>query len=280
MISLEPHETQPSIPELVQLCKTVARVAGEYVRENTPERVEVAATKTTDTDVVTAMDRACEQLIKDAIAAERPADGFLGEESAGVRGSSGLTWVVDPIDGTVNYLYGLDSYAVSVAVVAGDPTPAGWDILAGAIYDIPGGEIWWAGQGQGAWHEGRQLRIEGAVPLDKALVGTGFGYAAARRAYQAALLTHVLPQIRDIRRIGSAALDLCRVAAGRLDALYEIGLHPWDYAAGTLLVTEAGGITSGLGAEPVSEEMFIAGSGSLVAALRDSLERAAREIAD
>ncbi|GAA2514699.1 inositol monophosphatase family protein [Rarobacter incanus] len=246
--------------ELERIAVDIAREAGEYIRANAPATVEVAATKTTDTDVVTAMDRAVEALIRDRLARVRPGDGFYGEESDPDTSDTGITWVVDPIDGTVNYLYGLGSFAVSIAAVAGEMTVGGWTALAGAVHDVPGAITWHAARGNGARREGVKFTMPGAKELGHCLVGTGFGYDPRRRIVQAQTLVTVLPRIRDIRRIGSAALDLCRVAAGNLDAMYERGLYPWDFAAGGLLVEEAGGQVIGLRGKAPSGQMLVAGA--------------------
>ncbi|GAA2248700.1 inositol monophosphatase family protein [Rarobacter faecitabidus] len=259
------------IEALAALARTVAVRAGDHIRRNSTDAVEVAATKSSQTDVVTAMDREVEGLLREWILAARPDDGFLGEEDGSVAGTSGLTWVLDPIDGTVNYLYGLDSYAVSVAVVSGEPDPLHWTAVAGAVHDVPRERTWWAGLGRGAWYGERRLTIPPAQPLGFALVGTGFGYDERRRRVQAEVLLDVLPRVRDIRRIGSAALDLCRVAAGQLDAMFERGQQPWDHAAGGLVVTEAGGVVVGIDGAAPSADMLIAGPAETVESLRSIL---------
>lgn len=244
---------------LLDLAERAARAAGDLVRDGRPDLVEVAATKSSATDVVTQMDTDSEALLRAFLLGERAQDGLLGEEGALIAGSSGLTWVVDPIDGTVNYLYGLPGYAVSVAVVSGAPAdPARWTVLAGCVHCPASGETWTASLGGGAYLDARPVRVGEGADLSQALVGTGFGYDAERRRTQAAALARLLPAVRDIRRAGSAALDLCSVATGRLDAYYEQGLNPWDLAAGELIVTEAGGRVGGLGEAPASERMVVA----------------------
>ena len=204
-------------------------------------------TKSTSTDVVTEADRACERLLVDGIRAARPADAILGEEGAASAGSSAVRWVVDPIDGTVNYLYGIRQWAVSIGVEVGGRTEIG------VVYDAAQDELWTASRGGGAFLNGRALRCTDAHELSQSLVGTGFSYDARRRAVQAQLLMTLLPTVRDIRRLGAGSLDLCSVAAGRLDAYYEQGLEPWDMSAGLLLATEAGARVGGLrGAGPGS----------------------------
>jgi myo-inositol-1(or 4)-monophosphatase len=231
----------------------VARAAGRLVVDDRPDDLRVAS-KSSATDPVTEMDQRSQELLVRLLGEERPDDAVLGEEQGGSPGTSGLTWVVDPIDGTVNYLYGIPSYAVSVAVVTGDPTRAGqWEAVAGAVLNPETDELFHAHLGGGAHLTTptgtRTLRASGADDLAVALVGTGFSYAAAVRARQAALLVDLLPRVRDLRRHGSAALDLCGLAAGRLDAYYEAALNPWDRAAGELVAREAGCVLGG----PVDE---------------------------
>ena len=248
------------LADLRALAERVARSAGELVRSGRPDQVQVASTKSSPVDVVTQMDADSEALLRRLILSERPDDAILGEEEGHVAGASGLTWVIDPIDGTVNYLYGIPAYAISVAVVAGTPDPALWTPLAGCVFHVVDGRTWTASRGGGATLDGRQLRVNAAKPLAQSLVGTGFGYASERRAAQALVLTHVLPLVRDIRRIGSAAIDLCMVADGSLDLVYERGLNPWDMAAGGLVVTEAGGALTGLQGRPAGPDMTVAGA--------------------
>ena len=233
------------------------------------ERPEVVDTKSSPTDVVTEMDRRSEALITERIRAVRPGDTILGEEGGqtlggpdapGGSGGSGVharvRWVVDPLDGTVNYLYGLPDWAVSIAAEV-DGT-----ILAGVV-EVPRlGETFTAVAGRGAWLRRAgaavELRCNSGVALDQALVGTGFGYDPERRRVQGEVVAAVLPHVRDIRRGGSAANDLCSVAAGRLDAFFERGLHYWDYAAGGLIAREAGALVGGLSGRPESSSMTVA----------------------
>jgi myo-inositol-1(or 4)-monophosphatase len=271
---------QHDISSLRALAESLATEAGALVREGRPDRVEVAATKSSDVDPVTAMDRASEELLRRRIAAARPYDAILGEEGDDVPGTSGLTWVLDPIDGTVNYLYGVASYAVSVAVVAGPPDPARWTVLAGCVHSVVDGATWTAGRGQGATRDGRTIGVNRPASLATSLVGTGFGYAAERRAAQARVLTHVLPRVRDIRRLGAAAIDLCLVAEGRLDLYYERGLNPWDLAAGGLVAAEAGAVVTGLRGRAAGTTMTVAGHPAGVAELVRILEDAGADGAE
>jgi len=259
---------------LLAVAEEAARRAGDLVRASGPGRIAVEATKSSPTDVVTAADRATEDLLRSVLAQRRPDDGVLGEEEGWVPGASGLTWVVDPIDGTVNYLYGIPAFAVSVAVVSGRPdVVGGWETVAGCVYDVPSGETFTAARGRGAWLDGRPLPSSPRpVPsMDQALVATGFGYRAERRRSQARVLLDLLPRVRDVRRVGCSALDLCGVAAGRYDAYYERGLHAWDFAAALLVATETGVTVTGGAGRPASEDLLVAARAPLAETLAAEL---------
>lgn len=234
---------------LYDLARATATEAAVFVRENRPPgRVAVAATKSSPRDLVTELDRASERLIRERVHALRPDDAFLGEEHAGSDGTSEVRWVVDPIDGTVNFVHGIPACAVSIGVeVQGRPA-------AGVVVNIVTGEEWGAVAGEGSWrsaaHGWERLRPADPVPLSQALVGTGFAYVDDVRRRQVAALARLLPEIGDIRRSGSAALDLCAVADGRIDAFVEEGLQPWDRAAGGLIAAEAGCILAGFDGPP------------------------------
>lgn len=220
----------------------IAREAGELARTRREAGVAIAATKSALADIVTEADREVEALIRARLAAARPDDGFLGEETGAESGESGVTWVVDPIDGTVNYAYGIPTYAVSIAAVTGEPAPETWQALAGVVYAPVSGELFHAARDEGAWLGVSRLAVNPDVGGAGALLATGFGYDPATRPGDLELIGRVMPGLaRDLRRGGSAALDLSYVAAGRLDGYFERGLSPWDLAAGSLLVTEAGG---------------------------------------
>lgn len=194
--------------------------------------------------MVSDADRDAETLIRELLAAERPEDGFLGEEGSLSDGASGRRWVVDPLDGTTNYLYRFPAWVVSVALEDGGGS------LAGVVHDPLREETFAAVRGQGAWLNGAGIAVSGVESLDMALIGTGFGYAADRRTLQAEVVARVLPRVRDVRRAGAAALDLCMVACGRLDGYYERGLNAWDWAAGSLIAAEAGASVRELPGEP------------------------------
>jgi len=200
--------------------------------------------KSSRTDMVSDADRDAERLIRDLLAGERPDDGFLGEEGSQADGASGRRWVVDPLDGTTNYLYRFPAWVVSIAL---EDASGG---LVGVVHDPLRRETFTAIRGGGARLNGGAIAVSGAERLDTALIGTGFGYDAERREQQAAVVSRLLPRVRDIRRAGAAALDLCMVACGRLDGYYERGLNAWDWSAGSLIASEAGATVLPLPGEP------------------------------
>lgn len=276
MYDLSRLPTADLLAQLELQCVAVATEAGRFIRDDRPAGVGVADTKSTETDVVTEMDRRSEELLHRRIRELRPEDGILGEEGAEVAGSSGLTWVIDPIDGTVNYLYDIPAYAVSVAVVVGDPQVEGaWRPVAGAVADPCRRLVHHARRDGGAWtgpedlpDEGTRLTVSSERLLGKALLATGFGYSEAKRREQAETLLRVLPAVRDIRRIGSAALDLVRVADGSVDAYAEAGINAWDLAAGWIIVEEAGGVVTGPGDRP-GKDLTVAAGPALVGQVAD-----------
>lgn len=234
----EPHTATPS--DLRALCADIAHEAGSFAHE---QRRRLGAgsraahdTKSSDVDPVTEFDRATEELVVDRLRAERPDDSIIGEEGADHTGSSGLEWHIDPIDGTVNFVYDLPGWCTSVAVLR-DGAP-----IAGAIYAPVVDELYTAALGEGATINGAPITVSGATDLATSLPATGFSYHLdEHRVEQAERIARILPRIRDIRRQGSAALDLAYVATGRVDAYFEEFVNSWDVAAGVLLVTEAGG---------------------------------------
>lgn len=252
---------------LLDFATALAREAGERAALLRREGVSIAASKSSLVDIVTAADREVEEFIRSRLAAERPGDGFLGEESGAGASESGLTWVVDPIDGTTNYAYGIPNWAVSIAVVAGEPVPPMWRALAGVVYSPLLDELYGAAAGEGASVNGASISVADPVELESALVATGFGYQAEQRVQDADLLRELIGSVRDIRRNGAASLDLCWVAAGRLDAYYERGLQPWDHAAGALIATEARARVIGPNGGPPAEELVVAGHPEVVDAL-------------
>ncbi|WP_173922803.1 inositol monophosphatase family protein [Agromyces sp. Marseille-P2726] len=269
------HETSVASALLLDLVREIAVRAAEFALDARRAGVSVAATKSTATDIVTAVDRDTETLIRSLILEARPHDGIVGEEEATHTGTSGLDWIVDPIDGTVNFLYGIPAWAVSIAVAEGAAADGtGGRTLAGVVVNPVNGELFEASVDGGARLAGRELAVNTDVPLGEALVGTGFGYASERRREQAEVLLRLLPQFRDIRRLGSAALDLCALAAGRLDAYYERGLNVWDHAAGALIAREAGARIGGIGGGVESQELIVAAAPGLYEELADALRSA------
>ncbi len=267
----DPVPAKHDLAALLEVAEGAARAAGRLIHDERPDDLRVTATKTSPVDVVTAMDTAAEALLLERLLEARPDDGMLGEEGGLRSGTSGLTWVVDPIDGTVNYLYDIPAYAVSVAVVEGQPSPRSWTVLAGCVFNPATGEMWTATLGGGAHLDGVTLPGPADVPLERALLGTGFGYTVPRRRSQSRVLASLLPKVRDIRRIGSAALDLCALATGRLDGYYERGLQPWDHAAGALIASESGARVTGPGGVAPSEELVVAARPGLHARLVEEL---------
>lgn len=257
--------------ELLTIARDVVLRAGELVSRRRREGVEVAATKSSAVDIVTEADRESEALIRGLLAEARPDDGFLGEESGTAAGSSGLTWVVDPIDGTVNFLYGIPHYAVSVAVVEGDPDPLTWSALAGCVLNPASGELFSATVDGGAFLGGSAIRVAAEVELSQALVATGFAYDSEMRGRQGATVAELLPMVRDIRRQGTASLDLCFVAAGRYNAYFERTLGPWDHAAGALIAREAGATVTGLAGAAPNSDFILAAEPSVAARLEATL---------
>jgi myo-inositol-1(or 4)-monophosphatase len=228
----------------LELAERAARLGGEILLERFRRPAEGVESKSTETDPVSDADRASEHAIRELLTAERPGDGLLAEEGSEAHSASGRCWVIDPLDGTVNYLYGLPAWCVSVALEDSDGG------LVAVVHDPLAGETFSAERGQGARLNGEQIRVSGEERPERALIATGFSYSADLRSAQAAIVGRVLPRFRDIRRAGAAALDLSYLAAGRLDGYYERGLKRWDWAAARLLVTEAGGAVAELPGEP------------------------------
>lgn len=267
---------RPDLESLLEIAVEIGGEAAELIARMRHEGVSIAATKSSSVDVVTAADRAAEDLIRTRLTERRPDDGFYGEESGASESASGLTWIVDPIDGTVNYLYGIPEYAVSIAVAEGPvgEEPSAFTALAGAVIAPALGETYTAVLGGGAFCNGDELRLPDAGPesLAQALVATGFSYRAERRVLQAEVLLGLIGRVRDVRRRGAASLDLCAVAAGQVDAYYEFGLSPWDHAAGSLIAREAGARVSGLGLEErEGRGSLLAGHETITSSLTDLL---------
>jgi myo-inositol-1(or 4)-monophosphatase len=254
--------------QLLDLAVRAARAAGALLLERSGGPASGVASKTSFTDLVSDTDRDAEALIVGMIAAERPGDAIVGEEGADAPGSGEVHWLVDPLDGTINYLWGIPQWSVSIAALDHEGP------LVGVVHDPSRDETFTGVRGAGARLGDRPLHVGPGATLDEALVGTGFHYVAAQRARQAALLPAILPAVRDLRRFGSAALDLAWVACGRLDGYYERGLNPWDWAAGRLVVVEAGGVVQDL--PPTAEDPLgcIAAPPTLIGPLRALVDAA------
>ena len=222
--------------QLLDLALRVGKKAAELLSAR-PETLEVS-TKSSDVDIVTQMDKASETLIVTSILAERPHDGIIGEEGADRKSTSGITWVIDPLDGTVNYFYGLPGWNVSIA--AKDDM----GVVVGVVVSPTLQSTWWATRGGGSFHNGKKLTCNDPVELNRTMLATGFAYETEKRTLQLKFINSLLPSIRDIRRNGAAAVDLCFVGAGNVDAYFESGLHEWDVAAGGLIAREAGALVS------------------------------------
>jgi fructose-1,6-bisphosphatase/inositol monophosphatase family enzyme len=234
------------LDELAQVASEVAAGAAQILERYAAGPLAEVGTKSSPTDMVSEADRASEAYISATLQQLRPQDSLLGEEGARRDGTSGVTWVADPLDGTTNFLYGVPSWAVSLAAEVDGRS------VVGVVIDPSRDETWAATLGRGATLNGRPCHVaEDRAELSTALVATGFGYQRERRQVQAAVLPRLLPVVRDIRRFGSAALDLCWVAAGRLDAYFESNLSEWDWAAGRLVCQEAGGVVTVLAGDTV-----------------------------
>lgn len=257
--------------ELLALARSIALEAGAMIVEARRGGVEVADRKSSPVDVVTQVDRDSEQLIRTRLAEARSEDGFFGEEGARDSSTSGVTWVVDPIDGTVNFLYGIPHYAVSIAAVEGEADPQAWRALAAVVLNPVTGELFSATAGGGARLNDAPIAIRPAATLDQSLIATGFAYAETTRREQGAAIARLLPMVRDVRRMGTASLDLCAVACGRVDAYFERTLSPWDHAAGSLIAHEAGAVVTGFDGRRADHLMTLAAHPDRVAALEELL---------
>jgi len=258
-----PSATSADPRALLDLAVDTARVAAELVARGRATAAGQVDVKSSPTDVVTAVDKASERLVVGRLLGARPEDGVLGEEGADRPGTSGVRWVIDPIDGTVNFLYGLPIYAVSIAAEVDG------QVQAGAVLNAATGELFTATLGGGSFvtvpgaDDAVRLESRGPVSLEQTLVGTGFSYRVEERRAQGAVVARLLTRVRDIRRVGSSALDICSVAAGRMDAYYEQGLKPWDHAAAGLIAAEAGVVLGGLPGIPFGERMAVAAAPSI-----------------
>ncbi len=243
--------------ELCDLASRLSVAAGELVFEGRKSGLTSISTKSSDTDVVTEFDRASERLIVAGLMAERPDDAVIGEEGTDAAGASGVRWLIDPIDGTTNFQYDLPGYAVSIAALSVDRA------LAGAVYIPASRELFTAVADGGAFLNGSPIRCGSTTSLQQALVATGFSYQVERRRDQAQRIAQVIPEVRDIRRFGAAAPDLCYLAAGRFDVYFEQWLGPWDWAAGELIAREAGCRTGRFDGGPIGRDELLAANPAL-----------------
>lgn len=253
--------------ELDQLVKLAEGIAAAVVERLATVRPEQTSTKSTATDMVTEIDLWAERYIVGELVAARPHDAIVGEEGTRRPGTTGVEWYIDPIDGTTNYLYGHPGFSVSLGATVGGTASVG------VVGDPTRGEIFTARRGGGAFCNGTPIRCRDTSDLRAALVATGFGYLPARRQAQAAVLARVLPEVRDMRRMGGAALDLCSVACGRVDAYYEYGIASWDVAAGAVIAAEAGAVVGDLDGRPSLGPFILAAAPQVAPALADLLRR-------
>ena len=253
--------------ELVSLAARLARSAGDLVATGRRSGSLDVGTKSTAVDLVTQWDTASERHIVEGLRQHRPDDGLVGEEGARHTGSSGIEWHVDPIDGTTNFAYGLPGYAVSIGAVDQHGP------LAGAVYLPATRELFTAARGRGAHLGSRRLRVSTPASLAETLVATGFSYSAELRAEQGRRVALMLPHVRDIRRLGAAAADLCHVAAGRMDAYFEEALNSWDMVAGLLIAIEAGAVATDFSGGPARPAELVVGTPSIHGELRELITR-------
>jgi myo-inositol-1(or 4)-monophosphatase len=261
----EPSDLPADPAELADLALAIAVEAAEMVRTRRRDGFGVA-TKATETDMVTDVDRASDELIRELLISARPDDGLMTEEDAERPGSSGVVWIADPIDGTTNFIYDHPPYAVSIAAsIEGRP-------VAGAVVEISSGDRYRGSLGAGSQCNGSALRIGSPPPLARALIGTGFGYDPQRRRAQAEVMARIIGGVRDVRRLGAAAYDLCSIAAGRIDAYYEHGLKAWDFRAGEIIAAEAGAAVESLSGGPAEAGgCVLAAHPQLIGPLRELL---------
>jgi myo-inositol-1(or 4)-monophosphatase len=259
-----------TVHHLAPMAWRAAVAAGAFLKDERPETLAID-TKSTPTDMVSRMDRDAEALLVASLLGARPDDGFLGEEGGPREGSSGVRWIVDPLDGTVNYLFHLPIWGVSVAAEVGG------EVVLGVVVTPEYDEGYLAVKGHGAWlvRDGVGHRLDGSActELPQALVTTGFSYDADRRRVQSDVVTGLITQVRDVRRLGAAVIDFCWLARGRFDAYFEHGLNAWDYSAGALIAAEAGIVVTGLRGPDFSSFVVAAAPG-----IADGLRGALREL--
>lgn len=257
---------------LLDLARTLAHRAGALALDGRSTGLNAVDTKSTLTDMVTEYDKACETIVFDGLREARPSDTIVGEEGSRHDGRSGITWYIDPIDGTTNFLYDIPMWAVSIGASDADGP------LVGVVFNPSANETFTATRGSGARLNGRPIHCNTDTPLATALIATGFSYAPESRVVQAGRVTRMIEHVRDIRRFGAAAIDMCYVACGRLDGYFEENLHPWDIAAGDLIAREAGCRTGDFAGGPIRPAETVTASPSLFGPLSDLIVRASSPI--
>lgn len=230
---------------------------------NDPNFSLLISTKSSRTDVVTQIDQSVEALITNAISKQFPNDAIIGEEFGLSGGNGSYEWVIDPIDGTTNFIYGFPAFAISIAV----RTTQENEVVSGVVYDVPRDRLYEATKGGGSFANGNAIKVTDQDEIADSLIATGFSYSNEIRIRQGKIIQSILTKVRDIRRAGAASLDLCMVAAGEIDGYFEEGLKPWDYMAGALIVREAGGKVDGAWTEEPTAQMIVASNGSIQKAL-------------
>lgn len=270
-----PAERTPSLPstdplELLKIASIVATEAGALAAKMRHEGISVATTKSNQLDIVTQADTAVEELIRHRLAAARPNDGILGEEGGEEHGDSDIIWIVDPIDGTVNYLYGSPYYAVSIAATVRDDVGP-WRSVAACVFAPALGAKYTAAEGGPAQLNGSELHVNRHIPLERALVSTGIPYDLTKRERVLRDINKLTPRIRDFRLVGAAALEICGVAEGRTDGHFQRGLPIWDWAAATLIAKQAGAEIRITGSDPGIADLLIVADPKLVDLLEPHL---------
>lgn len=265
----------PALADIASFSRDLVLEASELLLEMQSRGVEIAATKSSDVDIVTEADRACETLIRRRIHEFRPQDGFVGEEGAFSESASGLHWVVDPIDGTVNYLYGVPHWAVSIALVQGNPLAKPWSArtLVGTVVNPAQGNLYQASLGQGAMVNMQPIHIGHQTELSQSLLAAGFSYSPETRNREAQCLLELLPAVRDLRSFGSPVLNMCALASGQVDIYFETETYPWDFAASSLIAREAGARVGGLRGNAEGYSMVLGTNDALFDLVREYLER-------
>ena len=243
------------ISELLALAQQTVAAAGALLIAR-PDSFDINE-KSSARDFATQMDHASEELIVKALLSARPGDGIIGEEGAHRASTSGITWVIDPIDGTVNYFYNLPGWNISIAAKNDE------GVLIGVVSAPTLNSVWHATRGGGAFLNGKKIHCSNAEDLKESLIATGFSYDFEERIRQGEKIASLIPRVRDIRRNGAAAVDLCHVASGAVDGYFETGLKEWDLAAGGLIAKEAGAVITGRNGFPAGESMVVAAGPAL-----------------